>query len=76
MRKIMTVEVSIDELVHMIAHKCNYCEYEPARCSKGGCEEGIKDYLMTTDEVKVCLPDLFETPCYELVIEKKDNSDV
>lgn len=74
MRKIMTVEVSIDELVHMIAHKCNYCEYEPVRCSsKDGCEEGIKEYLMTTDKVKVHLPDLLETPCCELHVEKKDN---
>lgn len=73
MGKIMTVEVSIDELAHMIAHKCNYCEYEPARCSKGGCEEGIRDYLITTDEAKVHLSDSFETPCCELHVEKKDN---
>ena len=74
----MTVEVSIDELAEMMAHKCRYCEFvEPGQCSqKDGCIRGIKKYLTTSDEVKVHLPDLFETPCYELVIEKKDNSDV
>ena len=77
MRKIMTVEVSIDELAHMIAHKCAYCNYEAARCSsRDGCEKGIKEYLTTSDEVRVRLPDLFETPCFELVLEKKDNLDV
>ena len=74
MRNFTTVEVNIDELVKMMVHKCWFCEFEEGQCSsRGGCERGIRKYLATSDEVKLKFPDLSETPCCELCIEKKDN---
>jgi len=40
------IKIDMNELAHMIAHKCRYCEYKEGRCSeKNGCEEGVLDYL-------------------------------
>ena len=40
------VKINIDELVKMIAHKCQCCKYKDSQCSEvNGCETGILNWL-------------------------------
>lgn len=61
MRSEIRIEGTLDEIAKMIAHKCGHCKFAHGRCQEsGGCEKGIKEYLLESDEVTVKLPDLFE----------------
>lgn len=44
-------KISLDDLVKMMAHKCNYCKFSQAQCSeKDGCEKGIRAFMLDLAE--------------------------
>ena len=47
------MDISLDKLVDMMVHKCEYCTFAPGRCSqKDGCRDGITEFLKDKEEVK------------------------